>query len=121
MTSAGRKAAGFPIAAMVAIGVLILAGARAVPRPSDPVPKRHVVEIRGMAFHPEALEVRRGDTIVWINRDIVPHTATSTRKAGWGTGPLPQGSSGQYVARHVGEDPYFCELHPVMLGKLIVR
>jgi plastocyanin len=74
-----------------------------------------------MAFHPEVLEVQRGDTVVWVNRDIVPHTATATRQSGWNTGPLLQGKSGHYVARHRGEDPYFCELHPTMLGKLIVR
>ena len=113
----GRWSAGMPIAALAAIGVLTLAAAP----PADPAPHRHVIEIQGMKFHPEMLEVQRGDTVVWINRDIVPHTATSTRKAGWNTGPLPQGDSGRYVARHRGEDPYFCQLHPVMLGKLIVR
>ena len=44
-----------------------------------------------MAFHPEVLEVQRGDTVVWINRDIVPHTATATRKSGWDTGTAPSG------------------------------
>ena len=120
MKRGSRRLAGLPIAALAAIGVLALAGA-APSRPADPVPQRHVVEIRGMAFHPEVLEVRRGDTVVWINSDIVPHTATASRKSGWDTGTLLQGKSGQYVASHGGEDPYFCKLHPVMLGKLIVR
>jgi plastocyanin len=115
----GRWSAGIPIAALATIGTLALAAASG--RPADPVPQRHVVEIQGMKFHPEVLEVARGDTVVWVNRDIVPHTATSTRKPGWNTGPLAQGDSGQYIARHRGEDPYFCQLHPVMLGKLIVR
>ena len=74
-----------------------------------------------MAFHPAVLAVRAGDTVVWVNRDIVPHTATASRKPGWNTGPLPHEKSGQYVANRRGADPYFCELHPVMLGKLIVR
>ena len=116
-----RRFAGLPIATLAAVGVLALAGAAAPSHPADPVPQRHVVEIRGMAFHPEVLEVRRGDTVVWINRDIVPHTATATRQSGWDTGTLLQGTSGQYVASHGGEDPYFCKLHPVMLGNLIVR
>jgi plastocyanin len=73
-----------------------------------------------MAFHPEVLEVRRGDTVIWINRDIVPHTATASLEYGWNTGPLSQGDSGQYVARHAGEKSYLCTLHPTMLGKLIV-
>jgi plastocyanin len=115
-----RRFAGFPIAALAAIGVLALAGAAAPSRPAD-VPQRHVVEIRGMAFHPEVLELRQGDTVVWINRDIVPHTATASRTSGWDTGTLLQGQIGQYVASHAGDDPYFCKLHPVMLGKLIVR
>ena len=74
-----------------------------------------------MAFHPETLELWRGDTVVWINRDIVPHTATATRKPGWNTGSLLQGESGRYVPRRKGEEPYFCLFHPTMLGKLIVR
>lgn len=74
-----------------------------------------------MAFEPAVLELQRGDTIVWINRDIVPHTATAERKPVWTTGQLAQGQSGRYVARRAGEFPYFCELHPVMKGKLVVR
>jgi plastocyanin len=120
MKPAGRRSAGFPIAALAAIGVLVLAAA-AAPRSTDPFSQRHVLEIQGMAFHPAVLKVQWGDTVVWINRDIVPHTATSTGKSGWNTGPLLQGKSGQYVPRHKGEDPYFCQLHPGMLGKLIVR
>jgi plastocyanin len=114
----GRWLAGIPIATLAAIGTLTLAGAG---RSAGAAPQRHVVEIQGMKFQPEVLAVQRGDTVVWINRDIVPHTATSTRKSGWNTGTLAQGDSGQYVVRHRGEDPYFCQLHPVMLGKLIVR
>jgi plastocyanin len=112
---------GLPVAALAAIGGLVVAGTGAPAGPPAPGPQRHVVQIRGMAFHPEVLEVRRGDTVIWINRDIVPHTATATRKSGWDTGTLLQGKSGQYIASHEGEDPYFCKLHPVMLGKLIVR
>ena len=120
MRSDGRRSAGIPVVALAAISILALAAA-APPRPTDSVPQRHVVEIQGMAFHPAVLEVQRGDTVVWINRDIVPHTATSTQKSGWNTGSILQGKSGQYVAGHRGDDPYFCQLHPVMLGKLVVR
>ena len=33
-----------------------------------------------MRFQPEVLTVAPGDTVVWVNKDLVPHTATS--KAG---------------------------------------
>ena len=42
--------------------------------------KTHTITIEGMRFQPEVLTVSPGDTIVWVNKDIVPHTATS--KAG---------------------------------------
>ncbi len=121
MNGEGRRAPADPVVALAAIGGLIIAGAAIPPRPTDLLPQRHVVEIRGMAFHPAVLQVRRGDTVVWINRDIVPHTATAMRKDGWNTGPLVQNDSGRYVARRTGEDTYVCELHPTMVGKLIVR
>jgi plastocyanin len=114
----GRWSAGIPIAALAVIGALTPSASS---RPPDAVPRRHVVEIQGMQFHPAVLEVQRGDTVVWVNRDIVPHTATSTRKSGWDTGALARGDSGRYVVRHRGEDRYSCRLHPVMLGELIVQ
>lgn len=36
----------------------------------------HVVVIEGMAYQPAAITVKPGDTIVWRNRDLVPHTVT---------------------------------------------
>ena len=93
--------------------VLLLAGFTAPPR-------THTVEIRGMEYHPAALTVAVGDTIVWINRDIVPHTATASGATRWDTGQLVQGQAGRYVARSRGTTRYVCTLHPTMLGKLII-
>ncbi len=82
-------------------------------------PRRHVVTIRGMAFHPAVLEVARGDTVVWVNQDIVPHTATATPE--WDTGVLAQGKRGLIVSRQPGELRYICTLHPTMQGTLVTR
>ena len=87
---------------------------------APPPSRRHIVEIRGMAFHPAVLTVARGDTVVWINRDIVPHTATA-RRPHWDTGQLLQGQDGRYVAHERSEAPYVCTLHPTMQGKLIIQ
>jgi plastocyanin len=96
--------------------------------PSVPAARRHVVEIRGMAFHPGVLTIAVGDTVVWVNHDIVPHTATAGGGGGggargrtWDTGPLQQGQDGRYVARRVGDPPYVCTLHPTMQGRLIIQ
>jgi len=94
---------------VIGLVILLLAGPR----------HTHTVEIRGMAFHPAVLTVAVGDTVVWINRDIVPHTATGTRRK-WDSGQLQQGDSGRYVASRTGRAPYTCTLHPTMTGMLII-
>ena len=33
--------------------------------------------IEGVAYAPESLTIKRGDTVVWINKDPFPHTVTA--------------------------------------------
>jgi plastocyanin len=87
----------------------------------DPVPRVHTVEIRGMTFHPDTLTVTRGDTIVWVNRDMVPHTATAVTDPPWDTGQLAHGAAGRYVPPRAGITDYLCRFHPTMRATLIVK
>lgn len=87
----------------------------------EPAPRTHTVEMRGMAFVPESLTVAVGDTLVWINRDIVPHTATAEAPPRWDTGLLSKDQSGRYVPRQPGAFAYLCAFHPTMRGALIVK
>ena len=121
MTSRGRELRRFGLVVALATGVVAFAGAMAAPRSSAPAPRKHVIEIRGMAFQPAELTVMRGDTVVWISRDIVPHTATASGERGWDTGTLSQGESGRVVLRDAGSVTYLCRLHPTMRGTLTVR
>jgi plastocyanin len=91
------------------------------PRHPEPAPRRHLVEISGMKFSPSVLEARRGDTVVWINRDLVPHTATGVKDGTWDTGTILGNDSTSVVLRQDGELEYLCRLHPVMTAKIIVR
>ena len=102
--------------------VLLLPLAACVAGGGTPAARVHTVEIRGMAFHPETLTVHPGDTVVWVNKDIVPHTATSTSAgASWDTGTLAQGDTGRYVAPQAGSVNYTCTLHPTMRATLIIK
>jgi plastocyanin len=103
------------------LGVLLVGGAAASGPPRFSTPRTHTVEISGMEFHPAVLEVERGDTVIWKNRDMVPHTATGIGKPHWDTGPILQDATGRYVALQRGDFPYECRLHPVMTGKLVVK
>ncbi len=73
-----------------------------------------------MKFVPERLEIAAGDTVVWTNRDFLPHSVTA-KQAHVESGDLPPGKSWRFVARKKGEMPYICRLHPVMNGVLVVK
>ena len=59
------------------IGVAMLA---VLPPAAEPAaaagPRTHRIEMQNMRFGPVPANIKAGDTIVWVNRDIVPHTAT---------------------------------------------
>ncbi|HEX9727339.1 MAG TPA: cupredoxin family copper-binding protein [Gemmatimonadales bacterium] len=102
------------------VALLVFADPSTAPAGSSMPPRRHVVKISGMAFQPAVLQVAPGDTVVWINQDIVPHTASAAGSDGWDTGILVQGDSSRYVPRRSGDTPYICRLHPTMRGGLTV-
>lgn len=81
-------------------------------------PKRqHLVEIRAFNFVPQHSVVAAGDTIVWINHDIVPHTVTAEGGA-WLPRTLVEGESWEMFIEEGGTYAYFCEFHPHMKGLL---
>ena len=73
-----------------------------------------------MKFVPERLEVAAGDTVVWTNHDVVPHTVTASQ-AKVESGEIAPNNTFRFVARRKGEMPYLCRLHPVMKGLLVVK
>ena len=87
---------------------------------SNAAGKTHTVRIEGMKFVPQRLEVAAGDTVVWTNKDFLPHSVTA-REARVESGDLAPNKSWRFVARKKGEMNYICRLHPVMKGVLVVR
>jgi plastocyanin len=79
----------------------------------------HRVVIDGLKYEPETLTVRRGDTIVWTNKDPFPHTVTAPGK--FDSHDIAANGSWKYVARTAGEYVYICTLHPNMKGTLKVE
>ena len=80
----------------------------------------HKVLIKGMRFDPQALTVKAGDTIVWVNRDFCPHTA-SAADGQFDSHAIAAGGSWKYVARKGGDFSYACSLHPNMTAALHVN
>ena len=82
--------------------------------------RTHTVALRGMKYLPATLTVNTGDTVVWKNEDIVPHTATARNKS-FDSGSIEPGGSWTFVANKKGTYVYYCAFHPNTKGKLIVR
>jgi plastocyanin len=79
----------------------------------------HTVTIENMQFNPSQLTVRRGDRIVWVNKDLFPHTATSDKV--FDSGSIAVDASWSYVADKTGVYAYSCTFHPTMKGRITVQ
>ena len=82
-------------------------------------PHAHQVVIQGLQNVPETVRVKRGDIVVWINKDPFPHTVTSA--GAFDSGPIAAGKSWRFTARRAGTYPYVCTLHSNMKGTLRVE
>ena len=84
-----------------------------------PASKTYTVEIKQMQFQPSELAVQSGDTVVFINKDMVVHDVTELANKTWTSAPLSPGQSYSMVV--VKSSDYYCSIHPVMKGKLLVK
>jgi plastocyanin len=82
--------------------------------------KTHTVTIDATAFGPADVTVKAGDTVVWVNKDPYPHTATS-KSGGFDSDDIKSGKSWKFVAKKKGDFSYICSIHPTMKGTLHVK
>jgi plastocyanin len=101
-------------AALIAL-LLVSTGQNLTGATAAAKPKVHTVTIEGMAFSPRVVTAAPGDTIVWVNKDFVPHTAT-TSSPSFDSKSIGAGKSWRYTIRQKGEIPYICTFHPRMKG-----
>jgi plastocyanin len=81
-------------------------------------------------FDPDTLTVKKGDKITVTNKDTLPHTVTS------GASPTDPNSAKQFDTSIIeagatadiettniaaGNYPFYCAVHPYMMGKLVVQ
>jgi plastocyanin len=82
--------------------------------------------LRDKAYQPNPVNVKAGGVVTWNNEDTVVHTVTS------GTGLQDPKIGNQFDSgllgghfSHIffksGVFPYFCQIHPTMVGKVVVK
>lgn len=105
------------VRATIASAMLLAASAAAVPAAAAPTV--HEVVIDRMKFGPLPANLRVGDVILWINRDMFRHSATARDRSF--DIDLPAKASGRTVVRRKGAIPFVCRYHPGMKGVLVSR
>lgn len=82
-------------------------------------PQARTVEIRQMQFQPSTLRVNKFDTVIFVNHDFVDHNITEESGRGWTSSSLPPGKSWKFIITQSAG--YYCTIHPVMKGELLVE
>jgi plastocyanin len=88
-------------------------------KPTESTSATDTVIISGMQFSPALLWANRGDTIVWINKDIVSHDVTGITNTELRSDTIAPGSSWKTTIGATME--YTCSIHPTMKAKVQIR
>jgi plastocyanin len=93
--------------------MVMISGINSVPAHAETIQ----VTIDNLVLSPEELKAKVGDTIAWINKDIVAHTATA--RGDWDV-MIPANKSASLVLTKAGIVEYYCRFHPNMKGRIAI-
>jgi plastocyanin len=74
----------------------------------------------GPFFIPANTQVTSGTMVTWTNKDYVAHTATSGDGFSFDTKTILPSQSISLTIKNKGTFPYFCKIHPWMIGSVTV-
>jgi len=95
--------------------IVALAFAMAVPAHAATVQ----IVMENMVISPAEVSVKVGDTIEWVNKDVLAHTATA--KNGDFDVMMPPKQTATYVLKKAGAVDYYCRFHPNMKATLRIE
>jgi hypothetical protein len=81
-----------------------------------------LVEVRvdNFTFGPDTLKVPVNSTVTWVNKDDVPHVIASDDGL-FKSKALDTDDKYSYTFTKAGTYPYYCNVHPKMVGKIVVQ
>jgi len=98
------------------MGVAVIAASS--PRGAAAEAREYTVIMRNMAFGPIPTGLKVGDTIIWANKDSVPHTVTARDHSfDLRIGP---GQSSQVTLAKAGNYQIYCVIHSPMRASFTV-
>ena len=80
------------------------------------------ITIDNYSFKPGTITVKKGTTVIWINKDDDVHTIKgSDGPEAFNSPALESGSRFGFKFHHAGTYHYICTVHPYMHGVIVVR
>ncbi len=101
------KCRALALALPLAVAIIAPAGAETI-----------TVTIENLTFQPAEVKAKVGDTVQWVNKDVVAHSATARDKSFEVIQP-PKKTVTQTLTK-AGSFDFYCKYHPNMTGRLIV-
>jgi plastocyanin len=95
------------------VGTLLLAS------PAAAASRTYTVVIEKLKFAPVTAQLHRGDSILWVNRDMFRHSATAADHSF--DADLPPGAKVKTMLKRSGSIAFVCRYHPGMRGVLQVK
>jgi plastocyanin len=96
------------------IATLLLFAATAVPAQTATIQ----IVMENLVITPAEASAKVGDTVEWVNKDVLAHTATA-RNGDFDVMLQPK-TSGTFVLKKAGAVDYYCRFHPNMKATLVV-
>jgi len=90
------------------------------------VSSTHIISIKDLKVTPAELMIKKGDTVIWVNNDIVNHQIYSgyyniDEFTGIDSGYMSKGDTYSKVFNEQGTFLYRCKFFPYIRGKVIVE
>jgi len=108
------------VAVVVIAIALVSAGSPNASASDQPSSPNADVKIDNFSFGPQTVTVPVGATVTWTNRDDTPHTVVSTEGV-FKSKVRDTDEKFSYTFTKAGTYPYYCSLHPKMIGQIIVQ
>ena len=96
--------------------------------PNEVTGERHAtrtpitVTIDAFQFQPDKIRIKRGQSVIFINKDEVPHTVTPDKNGHFdSSGIIKGGEQHEVFFESAGIQDYSCDFHPSMRGRVIVK
>ena len=77
------------------------------------------VEMTNTTFQPQSIDVKVGDTVTFVNKDEIAHTATAG-DGSFDSKTMEAGASFTFKPTKAGKIAYVCNFHPGMTGTINV-